>query len=56
MRNLADGRVEVYATGEEAALEQLRQQLAKGPFAARVEGVEEQGVPFKKYKTFSIEG
>ena len=39
-RNLQDRRVEVLACGEEAALQELRKWLAKGPEYARVTGVE----------------
>ncbi|QDI04481.1 MULTISPECIES: acylphosphatase [Xanthomonas translucens group] len=38
-RNLADGRVEVIAAGEAAALEALAEWLRHGPPAARVEQV-----------------
>ncbi|MCG8426102.1 MAG: acylphosphatase [Chromatiales bacterium] len=38
-RNLPDGRVEVLACGEIAAIEQLREWLAKGPADAQVTGV-----------------
>ncbi|OAX61992.1 acylphosphatase [Xanthomonas graminis] len=38
-RNLADGRVEVVAAGEAAALEALAEWLQHGPPAARVEQV-----------------
>lgn len=39
-RNLADGRVEVLACGEDAALQQLKEWLWQGPRGARVEMVE----------------
>lgn len=39
-RNLADGRVEVYAVGEADALEQLEGLLWKGPRFSDVRGVE----------------
>jgi acylphosphatase len=39
-RNLPDGRVEVVAEGERAALEALLDACRRGPPAARVEGVE----------------
>jgi acylphosphatase len=59
VRNLPDGTVEVYASGDEASLTKLRQELEAGPIGARVERVEEQHAPHnaavKKYKTFSIE-
>lgn len=38
--NLPDGRVEVVACGEQAALEALHQWLWEGPTAASVENVE----------------
>jgi acylphosphatase len=37
--NLSDGRVEVVASGPEAALDALEKWLWKGPPAARVDGV-----------------
>ena len=42
--NLSDGRVEVLALGEEAAVTQLIDWLKKGPPAARVSSVEVQDV------------
>jgi acylphosphatase len=39
VRNLADGSVEVIASGEGAALERLAAALARGPVAARVASV-----------------
>jgi acylphosphatase len=44
VRNLRDGRVEVYAVGDEAQQEDLRQALERGPSAAHVTGVEQQDV------------
>lgn len=38
-RNLADGRVEVLACGDEAALSRLESWLWQGPIAARVDEV-----------------
>ena len=38
-RNLEDGRVEVVALGDVAALESLEQWLAKGPPIARVDNI-----------------
>ena len=54
VRNLPDGRVEVYAVGAEDLLEQLRVQLEAGPRASRVQRVEEQAAPVKDYNSFSI--
>ena len=45
VRNLPDGRVEVYAEGTSEQLDQLRAYLREGPPAAVVEGVEETEVP-----------
>ena len=55
VRNLADGRVEVYAIGDEQVLARLKEQLAIGPRAGRVEGVEERPAPCKDYGDFWIE-
>ncbi|HEY3858188.1 MAG TPA: acylphosphatase [Gammaproteobacteria bacterium] len=41
-KNLADGRVEVLACGEEATVEELVGRLWQGPPAAKVQGVEVQ--------------
>jgi acylphosphatase len=41
-KNLADGRVEVLAAGDIAALDALAQWLQRGPPLARVDGVERQ--------------
>ena len=42
VKNLRDGRVEVYAIGAPEQLEELKRRLAIGPRAARVQSVEEQ--------------
>jgi acylphosphatase len=56
-RNLADGRVEVYATGSPAALNALRDELKRGPSGASVERVTEEEAAFEpKFAAgFSIE-
>ncbi|MDP2735251.1 MAG: acylphosphatase [bacterium] len=54
VRNLPDGRVEVYAVGGQNLLEQLRRQLESGPSASRVERVQEQAAPVKELESFSI--
>jgi len=43
--NLRDGRVEVYAEGDDAALDQLEQWLRHGPPLARVEQLEREAAP-----------
>jgi acylphosphatase len=55
VRNLYDGRVEVYAQGEEAVLERLRRRLEQGPPGSRVECVRERQAPQKSCRDFSIE-
>jgi acylphosphatase len=55
VRNLPDGRVEVYAEGDEAALEELLDLLKKGPFLAKVNGVEYRFVePRGEYEDFVV--
>ena len=57
VKNLWNGDVEVYAIGDETALEQLKQRLAEGPCAARVTHIEESDEPLNpRYKRFVIEG
>jgi acylphosphatase len=46
VRNLPDGRVEVLAEGDRAALEGLVRFCHRGPPAARVEGVEAEWRPY----------
>ena len=41
VRNLADGSVEVFASGEEAALDRLRRLLEAGPPGAPVTAIED---------------
>jgi acylphosphatase len=55
VRNLYDGRVEVYALGEPEVLERLRERLEQGPSGSRVERVTERQAPNQSYKDFSIE-
>jgi acylphosphatase len=54
VRNLHDGRVEVYALGEELLLQQLRDRLEQGPPGSRVERVTERQAPPESYRDFSI--
>jgi acylphosphatase len=57
VRNLRDGRVEVYALGTEAQLSDLKKELERGPRAASVTEVTEEEAAFEeKYAgEFSIE-
>lgn len=56
VRNLADGRVEVWAEGAAKAVNEFRLDLAAGPANAKVSGVEEIVVePTGRYPTFRIE-
>ncbi len=41
VKNLPDGRVEVYALGTAAQLDALRSELRRGPLLARVDRVDE---------------
>ncbi len=53
-RNLADGRVEVVACGDERLLDQLKAWLQKGPAAARVDAVDSAPVETEVPEGFSI--
>jgi acylphosphatase len=57
VKNLHDGRVEVYAIGEEDALKQLRVELERGPSAAVVSSVDEEAAAIdpKFAHGFSVE-
>lgn len=57
VRNLSDGRVEVYAIGHDAQLSELRRELERGPRGAFVSRVEEEEAPFEERfaESFSIE-
>lgn len=57
VRNLRDGRVEVYAVGPVQLLEALRAELTRGPAGASVTGVaaEEAPVDSRFEDDFSIE-
>jgi acylphosphatase len=56
-KNLADGRVEVYAVGTPEALQKLREELHRGPEGSRVSGVEATPAEIEARfaKIFSIE-
>lgn len=57
VRNLRDGRVEVYAVGKADSLASLRQRLERGPIGASVEKVTEEDTPVDPQfeHAFSIE-
>ncbi|MFN7993593.1 MAG: acylphosphatase [Bryobacteraceae bacterium] len=55
VRNLDDGRVEVYAAGSAGQLSDLAAALRKGPRLSDVRGVEEQEAALQHYSDFQIE-
>ena len=57
VRNLRDGRVEVYAIGPADSLAYLRRRLEQGPIGASVEKVTEEDAPIdpRFQQDFSIE-
>jgi acylphosphatase len=55
VRNLDDGRVEVYAVGPGPRLSELAGLLQRGPRWAEVHGVEEQEAEPATYSSFEIE-
>ena len=57
VKNLGDGRVEVYAIGPPAQLEDMKRRLEQGPRAARVERVlEEEAAVEERYRSaFTVE-
>ena len=57
VRNLPDGRVEVFAQGEESALASFWKCLRRGPGAARVDDLEIEPVPVdSELSSFSVRG
>jgi acylphosphatase len=58
VRNLMDGRVEVYAIGSAEQMDALRIALRRGPRMASVQNVEELDAEFQREyaNEFSIEG
>lgn len=55
VKNLDDGRVEVYAVGPQEKLAELARRLWKGPAHADVRGVEEQEAAVERSGSFRIE-
>jgi acylphosphatase len=54
VRNLADGRVEVFACGERQALERLSAWLRRGPELARVDELRCGPAPFQELDGFGV--
>lgn len=52
--NLADGRVEVVASGSAEALDELDGWLHHGPPAARVDGVAREALPEQELRGFAV--
>jgi acylphosphatase len=55
VRNLDDGRVEVFAAGPPDKLSDLAAALRKGPRFSDVRGVDEQEAVSQRYSDFQIE-
>lgn len=56
VRNLPDGRVEVLAEGERAAMDEFKQELATGPRLALVRSLEETDIAVTgRYRDFRID-
>lgn len=54
VRNLDDGRVEVYAVGPEERLSELAGRLHQGPRWAEVQAIDEQEAELRAYSSFEI--
>ncbi|HJP99935.1 MAG TPA: acylphosphatase [Rhodanobacteraceae bacterium] len=52
-KNLADGRVEVVASGRDQSLAELEEWLHHGPPSARVESVEREPMPGQEIRGFA---
>jgi acylphosphatase len=55
VRNLDDGRVEVYAAGRPEQLDELAGILHRGPRWADVRGVEQQEAALERHSSFEID-
>ena len=54
VRNLADGRVEVVATGEKSRLDEFKNWLRQGPEFAQVLKLECEELPHQSFDNFNI--
>lgn len=54
VKNLADGRVEVLASGDLVVLEQLQQWLKKGPRFAAVSSIDAEWLEYQPFEHFDI--
>jgi acylphosphatase len=54
VRNLPDGRIEIYAIGSEQQLTDLKKALATGPPGARTERVDEEAAPLTEHTGFTV--
>ncbi len=54
VKNLADGRVEVLANGDEAQLAKLEQWLHRGPIGAKVENLETEMLAPQTFADFQV--
>ena len=54
VRNLANGEVEIIATGTDGALNQFLSEIRTGPKYSKVDKVEIQTQTVREYNTFSI--
>jgi acylphosphatase len=56
VKNRSDGTVEVYAIGDQDALQEFKRQLAEGPRSAHVSRIDERDEDVdKRYTAFLIE-
>ena len=56
VRNMPDGRVEVVAEGERAAMDEFKKDLSTGPLLARVSDIEETDLPVTGlYRDFRVD-
>ena len=54
VRNLEDGRVEVFLEGDSDAVEKMTELCKKGPKHSQIRKVEEKEEKFQDFKTFKV--